>query len=260
MFRKLRPRSVYDVMAAIACFGVLAGGTAYAVDTVGSADVINNSLLSEDIHNPGIRSMDMANDSVPSRAVIDESLLGTDVLNGSLSGADVAADSLTGSDVAPSSLTGSDVASSSLTGSDVATNSLTGSDVLESSLNVAAMGCQIGKIQGYARVKGSSGIPSFYTDASEAVDTRHNCSGGTVQVRRSAEGVFFVRFNGVSARLAVAISNSDGFGTQSTATDNVLSVNRITGGADVGAFRVEIEDINSDGSDPQDNWFTIVVV
>ena len=78
-------------------------------------------------------------------------------------------------------------------------------------------------------------------------------------VRRSATGVYFVRFEGLNARLGLAISNSDGFGVQSTASDNVLSVNRITGGSDIGAFHVEVEDINSGGSDPEDNWFTIVV-
>ena len=71
-------------------------------------------------------------------------------------------------------------------------------------------------------------------------------------------GVYFVRFGGMSARLALAVSNSDGFGVQSTAIDNVVSVNKITGGSDIGSFRVEVEDINSDGTSPQDDWFTIM--
>ena len=156
-------------------------------------------------------------------------------------------------------LTGTDVLNSSLTGLDIAPDSLTGADVTESTLSVAGMGCQSGKVLGFARVKGAAGMPASYTNSSTWSDTRNNCAGGTIVVRRSAKGVFFVRFEGLNARLALAISNSDGFGVQSTASDNVLSVNRITGGSDIGAFRVEVEDINSGGSDPEDNWFTIVV-
>jgi hypothetical protein len=120
------------------------------------------------------------------------------------------------------------------------------------------MGCQIGKVQGFARVKGDASMPSSYTTSSDAVDTKNNCTSGPVEVRRGAKGVYFVRFFGLGTKLALAISNSDGFGVQSSATDNIVSVNKITGGADTGAFRVEVEDINSSGSDPEDNWFTIM--
>jgi hypothetical protein len=34
MLSRLRPRSIYDVMAAIACLVALAGGTAYAANTI----------------------------------------------------------------------------------------------------------------------------------------------------------------------------------------------------------------------------------
>lgn len=179
-------------------------------------------------------------------------------LTGSYPNPLIAPDAVGGGEVAFGSLSGSDVASSSLTGSDVAFNSLTGSDIAESTLDVQAMGCQIGLVQGFARVKGASNMPSTYTNSSTAVDTKTNCTGGTVEVRRSAEGVYFVRFAGLGSRLALAISNSDGFGVQSSASDNVVSVNKITGGSDVGAFRVEVEDINGSGSDPEDNWFTIM--
>ena len=49
MLRKLRPRSVYDVMAAIACFGVLAGGTAYAANTIRSSDIVDNEVITTDV-------------------------------------------------------------------------------------------------------------------------------------------------------------------------------------------------------------------
>ena len=49
MLRKLYPRSVYDVMAAIACFGVLAGGTAYAANTIRTGDIVDNEVTSPDV-------------------------------------------------------------------------------------------------------------------------------------------------------------------------------------------------------------------
>ena len=48
-------------MGALALFLVIAGGTAYAANTIGSADVINESLLSEDIQNNGVASIDLDN-------------------------------------------------------------------------------------------------------------------------------------------------------------------------------------------------------
>ncbi len=248
MLEKVRPRSIYDVMALIACVGVVAGGTAYAANTIGSSDVVDESLLSQDIKNGEVKATELAG------AAVTNSKLATNAVGSGK----VVDESLAALDLGPDSVGTSEVAGSALTGADVSFDSLTGSDIRESSLSVNALGCQSGKVLGFARVKGSSGVPAFYTPAAEVVDTKNNCSGGVVEVRRSAVGVYFVRFADMSARLALAVSNSDGFGVQSTAIDNVVSVNRITGGADIGSFRVEVEDINSDGTSPQDDWFTIM--
>lgn len=51
------------VAAYLALFIALAGGTAYAVDTIGSEDVIDDSLRSRDLRNGGIRSGDVRNDN-----------------------------------------------------------------------------------------------------------------------------------------------------------------------------------------------------
>ena len=47
----------------VALFLVLAGGTAYAVDTVGSEDIINNSVASADLKNNDIRGVDVRDDT-----------------------------------------------------------------------------------------------------------------------------------------------------------------------------------------------------
>ena len=46
MLRKLRPRSAYDVMAALAFLAAVAGGTAYAAATIGPGDIQHNAVLS----------------------------------------------------------------------------------------------------------------------------------------------------------------------------------------------------------------------
>lgn len=75
----IRTRLTYaNVMATLAMFMAL-GGVAFAAATVGSQQIINNSILSRDVKNG--------------------TLTGSDVATGSITGAQVASDSLTGSDI-----------------------------------------------------------------------------------------------------------------------------------------------------------------
>ena len=46
---KFRPRSAYDVMAALALFLVIAGGSAYAANTVFSTDIVDGQVKAQDI-------------------------------------------------------------------------------------------------------------------------------------------------------------------------------------------------------------------
>jgi hypothetical protein len=68
----------------LALFLVIAGGTAYAANTVGSADVINESLLSQDIKNGEVKGADIAVDSIGGTRVVDDSLGGKDIKESSL--------------------------------------------------------------------------------------------------------------------------------------------------------------------------------
>ena len=51
MLSKLRPRSIYDVMAAIACFVALGTGTAYAANTIRTGDIVDNEVFTTDVRN-----------------------------------------------------------------------------------------------------------------------------------------------------------------------------------------------------------------
>ena len=102
MLSRLRPRSIYDVMAAIACFAALAGGTAYAANTIGSTDIIDGQVASVDIKDQDILSADVKDQSLTTFDV--STFLGVDVVDGTLTGADVGDNSLTGADIDESSL------------------------------------------------------------------------------------------------------------------------------------------------------------
>jgi hypothetical protein len=97
MLRKLMPRSVYDVMAALACLGVLAGGTAYAANTVFSTDIVDGQVKSVDIGDGEVGSADVKDNSINTFDV--HSFLGADVVDESLTTADIQNGSLTGFDI-----------------------------------------------------------------------------------------------------------------------------------------------------------------
>ena len=73
--RKLRSRLTYaNVTATLALMIAVAGGTAYAADTIGSSDVIDNSLLSADLkNNQAVRSPDVRDEALTGADVADQS-------------------------------------------------------------------------------------------------------------------------------------------------------------------------------------------
>jgi|tagenome__1003787_1003787.scaffolds.fasta_scaffold19699905_1 hypothetical protein len=160
----------------------------------------------------------------------------------------------------------SDIVDGQVNSVDVRDNGLTGTDMAENTLSVPGMGCQNGKIKGYARIKGTN-LPASvtYTTSPSWIDATNNCSNGAVQVRKRSTGIYYVKFLGNASAMAIATSNSDGTSPESRHNDNIISVAKVTdgGSADLGAFRVEVQDVNqfaSSGSDPEDGQFTILVM
>ncbi len=79
--RKLRSRLTYaNVMSTLAVGLVVAGGTAYAANTIGSSDIIDESIQSQDVKNGEVKSTDVGNNQVQS----------ADIKNGSLNDEDIA--------------------------------------------------------------------------------------------------------------------------------------------------------------------------
>ncbi len=273
-----------NLVAYIALFFALSG-SAYAaggflvysdniVDgQVFSVDVADESLRGVDVRNGGLTGADVADGALGGIDIADGSVFGADIANGSLTGVDIADNSLFGADIVNGSLSSDDVADGSLYGGDIADGSLTGTDIAENTLSVAAMGCQSGKVLGFARVKGQADIPSLYTSDPAYIDIVNNCSGGEVLVRSAGYGVYHVKFVGNPAGLAVATSNADGHKIDSTLNDNIITIAKEYSDAEGWYFRVEVQDVCNpeglanvngvnpcaDGASPDDGNFTIML-
>ena len=123
-----------NVVAYLALFIALGGTGAYAANTIGSADVIDESLLSQDIKNAEVKTSELANN-----AVTRDKLASGAVINGK-------------------------IGASAVTGSKVLDNSLAGADILESSLAKVPSAAN-------ADTLGGQGPGSFLGVNSKAVDS-----------------------------------------------------------------------------------------
>ena len=81
---RLRPRSFYDVLAAVALFLLLAGGGAYAAATIGAADIQKDAVRSYHIKDGQVTHADLALNSVGSLKVFDGALSRADLKPGAL--------------------------------------------------------------------------------------------------------------------------------------------------------------------------------
>jgi hypothetical protein len=90
-----------NVVGFLALFVAL-GGTAYAVNTVGSTDIIDGQVKSVDIGDGEVKSADVKDQSLTTFDV--STFLGADVVDGTLTGADVGDNSLKGADIDESTL------------------------------------------------------------------------------------------------------------------------------------------------------------
>src|SRR3954447_3174095 len=111
-------------MGALALFLVIAGGTAYAANTVGSSDIIDESILSQDLKNGEVKSVDIGNNQVTSADVKNDTLP-----NGGLTADDLATDSVNATEVADSSIDSGEIVDNSLFDSDLAANSVGASEL-----------------------------------------------------------------------------------------------------------------------------------
>ncbi len=140
MLRRLGSHLTNQWMGALSLFLVLGGGTAYAVGTVGSEDIIDESVRSIDVRNGQVRSVDVRDDTLTGGG-----LAAADLAPGSagvseldplaFAAPDISRDSPTSPfEIADNAIQATEVSDGTLSGADVASNSLTGLDIDEASL------------------------------------------------------------------------------------------------------------------------------
>lgn len=133
-----------------------------------------------------------------------------------------------------------DLGRSAVTGAKVRNNSLGGADIRESSLDLGDS-CQAGLTHSYAYVTPTSATPASYSTSATWIKRTHNCSDGSVAVKRVGPGDYYVRFSGDPSFTAQATP---------TSSFNVVSVNYRNNGQ----FEVAMRD---SAGDPVEHPFTI---
>ena len=105
MLRRLTRRLTYaNVMSTIAVFGVLAGGTAYAANTIRSGDIVDGEITTTDVRDDtqgfgGLFAQDLAAGSVGTSEIGDRSVRNYDINDETIDGINVQNGSLNDVDV-----------------------------------------------------------------------------------------------------------------------------------------------------------------
>src|SRR4051812_32290998 len=103
--RSVRRRLTYaNVISSLCLFLILAGGAAYAGDTVFSSDIVDGQVKTVDIGNNQVQSVDVRDDTVA---------------GGGLSGSDLQVNSVGATEVASNAIDSDEIADGTLSGADV---------------------------------------------------------------------------------------------------------------------------------------------
>ena len=187
-----------NVMATLAVFIAL-GGTAYAVNTVGSADVINESLLSQDIKNGEVKVADVGQAAVATDELANGQVKATDIGDGEVKSAEIANGQVQTADIGSDQVRGSHVLNDNLTGADIAANTLKGADIDEGTLDVGDTA------RAYAAVsRGCFGTPQVCGVSQ---------SKGVSSVVREGTGIYCVTVPGIKSATTPAAVSVDWNGT-----------------------------------------------
>ncbi len=90
MLAKLRRSQTFaNVCSLMALTVALGTGGAYAANTIGGADVIDESLTSADIKNGEVKAADIGESQVLGSRIVDETVKGADIANNRVTGLDV---------------------------------------------------------------------------------------------------------------------------------------------------------------------------
>ena len=124
MLARLRPRSVYDAMAAIAFFAAVAGGSAYAAATIGAADIMDDAVRTRHIHDGAVTNPKIGNGAVGVAKIVNGAVVNAKIATGAVGSGKIADGQVGAQDLAADARTRK-------VEFDVPTTDTTPSDILE---------------------------------------------------------------------------------------------------------------------------------
>ena len=123
------------------------GAAALAANSVGTSEVIDNSLTAADLAADSVGASELANNSVASANIIDSTIVSADIAANTITAADLAADSVGASELANNSVASANIIDGTIVAADIATdgvgaaeiaaNSVGTSEVIDNSLTAA---------------------------------------------------------------------------------------------------------------------------
>jgi hypothetical protein len=232
MLAKLRPRSAYDVMAALALFVALSTGGAYAADTVFSTDIVDGEVKTADLGSAAVTGAKVAGNAVGTGKVVNDSLTGDDITESTLSQVDA--------------------------------GRLGGVARIGYARRCNEPGL-VGAIEGYAKVSGlTSPTYNYITSSDHCLLDSSGYSGLLVQGLRVSAGVYRLCFDLMPLRseAAAVVTPISGAGGSGVSVDNILSV-RATSDADCEGRVFEVRSVDEgagSGVNYQDANFYLAVV
>jgi hypothetical protein len=116
MLKKLRPRSAYDVMAAIGMFTALATGGAYAANEWNGSNIQDGTLTGADIQDLSLGLPDYGANSISTGKLKDQDVRTADLRDLNVTNSKIAWDSVSSGKVINNNLTGDDINESTLAG------------------------------------------------------------------------------------------------------------------------------------------------
>jgi hypothetical protein len=138
MTRQLRRRLTFaNVCSFIALVVALGTGSAYAANTIGSADIIDESIQSVDIKNGQVKNADLAAGAVTSPKIATAAVANSAIAPGAVDSNSVLDESLSASDLAPDSVGVSEIADNSIDTGEIVDNSLFAADLAPNSVGAS---------------------------------------------------------------------------------------------------------------------------
>jgi hypothetical protein len=135
MARQLRQKLTFaNVCSFTALVFALGTGGAYAANTIGSDDIIDESIQSVDIKDGQVKNVDLGGGVVNSSKIGNGAVANVDIASGAVDSTSVLDESLTSSDLATDSVGATEIADASIDSGEIVDNSLFSADLAPNSV------------------------------------------------------------------------------------------------------------------------------